>query len=169
MTKQVLIALGANIEPRLDHLKNAVMAFYNQDDFVVKSLSPVYETVPKGYADQDDFLNMVIWVETNLQAEAILAFCQSIEKQEKRVRLIKNGPRTIDVDILLIGESVIDTADLQVPHPRMHERGFVLFPANDIASTWQVPGLNKSIADLRDQLPQAEKDDVRLSGLELDI
>lgn len=111
---------------------------------------------------------MVVHIQTDLSAADLLAFCQSIEQDQKRVRTIKNGPRTIDVDILLIDEKVIDTTDLQVPHPRMHERAFVLCPAADIVDQWQVPHLNKTVSTLRDALPQAEKDDVRVAGLSLE-
>lgn len=112
---------------------------------------------------------MVVHIQTDLTAADLLAFCQSIEQDQKRVRTIKNGPRTIDVDILLINEEIIDTSDLLVPHPRMHERAFVLCPAADIVGSWQVPILGQTVASLRDQLPQAEKDDVRISGLSLDL
>ena len=169
MQSDVLIALGSNIQPRLDHLKNAVTAFKQNEGIKVVATSPIYETVPKGYLDQEDFLNMVMHVQTDLTAADLLAFCQSIEQDQKRVRTIKNGPRTIDVDILLIDEEIIDTSDLLVPHPRMHERAFVLCPAADIVGQWQVPHLNKTVSTLRDALPQAEKDDVRISEFSLDL
>lgn len=169
MQSDVLIALGSNIQPRLDHLKNAVTAFKQNEGIKVVATSPIYETVPKGYLDQEDFLNMVVHIQTDLTAADLLAFCQSIEQDQKRVRTIKNGPRTIDVDILLIDEEIIDTSDLLVPHPRMHERAFVLCPAADIVGQWQVPHLNKTVSALRDALPQAEKDDVQISGLSLDL
>lgn len=169
MQLDVLIALGSNIQPRLDHLKNAVTAFKLNEGIKVVATSPIYETVPKGYLDQEDFLNMVMHVQTDLTAADLLAFCQSIEQDQKRVRTIKNGPRTIDVDILLIDEEIIDTSDLLVPHPRMHERAFVLCPAADIVGSWQVPILGQTVASLCDQLPQAEKDDVRISGFSLDL
>lgn len=169
MQSDVLIALGSNIQPRLDHLKNAVTAFKQNEGIKVVATSPIYETVPKGYLDQEDFLNMVVHIQTELSAADLLAFCQSIEQDQKRVRTIKNGPRTIDVDILLIDEEIIDTPDLLVPHPRMHERAFVLCPAADIVGTWQVPIIGQSVANLRDQLPQAERDDVRIAGFTLDL
>ena len=168
MQSNVLIALGSNIESRLDHLKNAVAAFKGNEATNVVATSPIYETVPKGYLDQEDFLNMVVHIQTDLSAADLLSFCQSIEQNQKRVRTIKNGPRTIDVDILLIDEEIIDTSDLLLPHPRMHERAFVLCPAADIVGQWQVPGLNKTISALLDALPQAEKDDVRVAGLTLE-
>src|SRR5699024_10641591 len=169
MQSDVLIALGSNIQPRLDHLKNAVTAFKQNEGIKVVATSPIYETVPKGYLDQEDFLNMVMHVQTDLTAADLLAFCQSIEQDQKRVRTIKNGPRTIDVDILLLDEKVIDTTDLKVPRPRMHEQAYVLCPAADIVGQCQVPHLNKTVSTLRDALPQAEKDDVRISGFSLDL
>lgn len=169
LQRDVLIALGSNIAPKLDHLKNAVAAFNQHEAVVVKAISPIYETVPKGYLDQEDFLNMVIHIQTDLDEDNLLVFCQSIEQDQKRVRTIKNGPRTIDVDILLIDEEIIDTPNLQVPHPRMHERAFVLCPAADIVGSWQVPIIGQSVTNLRDQLPQAERDDVRISEFTLDL
>ncbi|MEY8370859.1 2-amino-4-hydroxy-6-hydroxymethyldihydropteridine diphosphokinase [Aerococcaceae bacterium 50-4] len=167
MQEEVLIALGSNIEPKLDHLKDAVVAFNHHKSVNLVATSPIYETVPKGYLDQEDFLNMVIHIQSDLSADELLDFCQSIEQDQKRVRTIKNGPRTIDVDILLIGEEVIDQADLQVPHPRMQERAFVLCPAADIVGNWRVAGMNKTIGELKDALPDAEKADVRVSGFTL--
>lgn len=168
MVHQALIALGSNIEPKVDHLRNAIQAFRNQDNIQVTAVSSVYETVPRGYADQDNFYNMVLQIETDLAPQTLLAFCQSIETMEKRVRLFKNGPRTIDVDILLIDELTLTYPDLLVPHPRMHERGFVLIPTAEIAGDWVVPGFNgATITDLNANLPQVERDDVRISDAKL--
>ncbi|RPA60498.1 2-amino-4-hydroxy-6-hydroxymethyldihydropteridine diphosphokinase [Aerococcus agrisoli] len=168
MLHQALIALGSNIEPKVDHLRNAIQAFKAAEGIQVTAVSSVYETVPRGYADQDNFYNMVLQIETDLDPETLLAFCQSIETMEKRVRLFKNGPRTIDVDILLVDDLTLTDPDLLVPHPRMHERGFVLIPTAEIAGDWEVPGFEgATIADLTAALPQVERDDVRISDRQL--
>ncbi len=168
MNHQVLIALGSNLEPRVDHLTHAISAIKKAENIELIATSPIYETVPKGYADQGDFLNMVIKIQTTLSPDVLLDFCQSIEVMENRVRTIKNGPRTIDVDILLIDQVQINQADLQIPHPRMHERAFVLFPASDIAADWLVPGLGANIDTLKEDLADAEKADVRIANLQLE-
>lgn len=97
----------------------------------------MYETAPVGYVDQPPFLNQVIAVRTTLDAPSLLHILLDIERALGRVRTIRNGPRTIDMDILLFGDAVIDLPDLKVPHPRMLERRFVLEPLAEIAPEWK--------------------------------
>lgn len=97
------------------------------------SVSSIYETAPVGYTDQADFLNVVISVATELDAHELLEACQGIEHELGRVRDIRWGPRTVDIDILLYNNDNIETESLIVPHPRMHERAFVLIPLLEIA------------------------------------
>lgn len=99
------------------------------------SVSSIYETAPVGYIDQADFLNVVISVTTELDAHELLATCQRIEHELGRVRDIRWGPRTVDLDILLYNNDNIETESLIVPHSRMHERAFVLIPLLEIAPT----------------------------------
>ena len=103
--------------------------------------SSYYETEPVGYEDQDWFLNGVIQIETTLEPKKLLEFCQSIEKQLKRKRIIRWGPRTIDVDILLYEHYNSDEEILTLPHPRMKERAFVMIPLFEIAPDLIINGI----------------------------
>lgn len=99
----------------------------------VLAASPLYETAPWGGVDQDPFLNIVVEVDTDLDALAFLEQCLAIEAAAHRVREVRWGPRTLDIDILLFGNEVHDSDTLTVPHPRMWERAFVLAPLADLA------------------------------------
>lgn len=169
MNKQLTayIALGSNIEPKSEHLSSAIRQLEDNSAINITKKSAIYETVPKGYVDQDNFLNMVIEVKTTLSALNLLKSCQAIEVDLKRIHKIKNGPRTIDLDIILYGDVVSNQEPLILPHPRMHQRAFVLFPLADVAAEVVVPTLNKSVVSLREQLLAAEKADVRQVNVEL--
>lgn len=162
MSTKVYIALGSNIEPKAGHLKHAIESIEQLNNTMIHEVSPVYQTVPVGYAAQDDFLNMVISVSTTNSSEAFLKELQAIEKGLNRVRTIKNGPRTIDLDILKFGDQTINTEDLTVPHPRLHERAFVLFPFAEVGGQELISTLNKTVSQLRNELPSSEKDDVEI-------
>jgi 2-amino-4-hydroxy-6-hydroxymethyldihydropteridine diphosphokinase len=103
------------------------------DGIRVVAVSGVYETAPVGGPEQDDYLNAVVAVETALPARALLEVAQAIEQHAGRVRTVRWGPRSLDVDVLLVGDDRVDEPDLQVPHPRLFERGFVLAPLHDVA------------------------------------
>jgi len=126
------ISIGSNIGDRLNHLTEAVRALHSNKEVNIHDVSSIYETVPVGYTDQADFLNLVIHLKTNLVAQELLSVCQGIEKGQGRVRDIRWGPRTVDLDILLYNQDTIETANLLIPHPRMHERAFVLIPLLEI-------------------------------------
>ena len=115
------------------HLKSAVRALHSHESVVVLSVSSVYETAPVGFTDQADFLNIVIEVSTSLDAYNLLTLCQEIEHKLGRVRTIRWGPRKVDLDILLYNNDNIEAKSLIIPHPRMHERAFVLIPLLEIA------------------------------------
>jgi 2-amino-4-hydroxy-6-hydroxymethyldihydropteridine diphosphokinase len=127
------LGLGSNLGDRLAHLQRAVDALAAVDGIAVVAVSRVYETAPVGGPEQGDFLNAVLAVDTTLDAFALLAAAQAAERGEQRVRTVRWGPRTLDVDVLRFGEERIATPDLEVPHPRMHERAFVLAPLHDVA------------------------------------
>jgi 2-amino-4-hydroxy-6-hydroxymethyldihydropteridine diphosphokinase len=127
------LSIGSNIDDRLYHLAKAVQALHSHDGVEVLAVSSVYETAPVGYTDQSDFLNVTVCVETVAGAHELLEICQGIERELGRVRTIRWGPRTVDLDILLYGNDNIETENLVVPHPRMHERAFVLIPLLEIA------------------------------------
>lgn len=158
---QVFIGLGTNIEPREDYLKEALMLLQSYDAIQLKKKSSIYETEPVGYTEQADFLNMVIEVSTTLTPFELLEVCQDIELKLGRKRIIRFGPRTIDLDILLFNQENIETEQLMIPHLRMHERAFVLVPLAEIARTTVVSRWNKTVMDLLKELPDQDIDGVR--------
>ena len=122
------LSLGSNMGDRLDMLKQAVDLLGKHPAIEVAAISSLYETDPVGFTAQEPFLNMAVHVRTSLSALELLDACQEIEQQLQRKRLVKWGPRTIDLDILLYNQEKIESERLVVPHPRMHERAFVLIP-----------------------------------------
>lgn len=133
--KKAFISIGSNIGDRCQHLKDAIQALHSHEGVSVLAVSSIYETAPVGYTDQADFLNVVISVETTIDAHELLAVCQQIEQELGRVRDIRWGPRTVDLDILLYNHDNVETESLVIPHPRMHERAFVLIPLLEIEPT----------------------------------
>lgn len=127
--RRAFLSMGSNLGDRRAFLREAV-------DFLgsaVTAVSPVYETDPVGGPDQDRFLNIVVELSTDLPARELLAVCHRLESSAERVRTERWGPRTLDVDILWIDGEIVDEEDLQIPHPRMFERRFVLAPLADMA------------------------------------
>lgn len=134
------LSLGSNMGDRFEMLRQAVAQLAEQPAVTVTQISSLYETDPVGYTDQEPFLNMVVQLETELTAMALLDVCQMIEQNLNRKRLVRWGPRTIDLDILLYNQDRIETARLTVPHPRMNERAFVLIPLLEIDPGLEVAG-----------------------------
>ncbi|MFD1744080.1 2-amino-4-hydroxy-6-hydroxymethyldihydropteridine diphosphokinase [Rhizobium helianthi] len=134
------IGLGGNLGDPVKAMAEALQALDRQENCRVLSVSRLYRTPPWGKLDQADFVNSCALVETSLSPSELLALCLSIERSMKRVRLERWGPRTIDIDVLTYGDEVIDDDGLQVPHPRMTERAFVLMPLNEIAPNLAVCG-----------------------------
>lgn len=114
-------------------------------DIRITAISSFYETEPVGYQDQGWFINRAIGIETSLSPMKLLKTTQGIEKDLGRERSIRWGPRTIDIDILAYGRRIINTPALKIPHPRLHERRFVLVPLDEIAANFVHPVLGKSI------------------------
>jgi 2-amino-4-hydroxy-6-hydroxymethyldihydropteridine diphosphokinase len=127
------LALGTNLGEREQHLATAVEALAQTPDVTLVAVSSVYETDPVGGPEQGRFLNAVVAVDTELAPHALLALAHRLETDAQRVRVERWGPRTLDVDVLLYGDVVVSEADLEIPHPRLWERGFVLAPLHDIA------------------------------------
>lgn len=142
----VYIALGSNLGNRLSNLKNAISNFTPQMD--VKKKSPVYETPPWGYADQPSFLNQVVMAETYLEPEDLLGHLKRLETVLGREPSFQNGPRLIDLDILFYDDIMVDSPPLMIPHPRLHQRAFVLVPLNDIAPDLVHPLFSKSVSEM---------------------
>lgn len=143
----VYLLIGGNIGDRIFHLQKAreeIVTHIGQ----ISSVSSIYQTAPWGNNDQPDFLNQVLLVNTNLDPFQLLNQTLSIEKQMGRVRDGLNKPRIIDIDILYYNEEKIETAELIIPHPRIHVRRFVLIPMNEINPSYIDPFHQKTIADL---------------------
>ncbi|UKS26256.1 2-amino-4-hydroxy-6-hydroxymethyldihydropteridine diphosphokinase [Paenibacillus sp. HWE-109] len=136
-TTTAYVALGSNIDDREHYLQDAIAALHQESGIQVTGLSSIYETEPVGYVDQSAFLNMVIQIHTSLPAEALLFTLLAIENRLGRTRDLRWGPRTIDLDLLLYGDEQLTTPDLIIPHPRMHERAFVLVPLTEVLSKRQ--------------------------------
>jgi 2-amino-4-hydroxy-6-hydroxymethyldihydropteridine diphosphokinase len=141
------IALGSNLDGPEDHVTRGFddIAALPQTRLVARS--PLYRTAPVGYADQPDFVNACALVETALAPRALLDGLLAIEQRHGRVRGVPNGPRTLDLDIVLYGDRAIDEPGLKVPHPRAHERAFVLKPLLDVWPDAVIPGQGRA-ADL---------------------
>ena len=123
-----------------------------KDNIQIISSSSFYETEPWGIIDQPLFLNMALHLRTRLAADKLLQCIFAIEKKLKRERVIINGPRTIDIDILIYGHAIIDRPGLQVPHPGMHKRTTVLLPLIEIASKVVHPVFRKTMAELLEEI-----------------
>ncbi|KMY55983.1 2-amino-4-hydroxy-6-hydroxymethyldihydropteridine pyrophosphokinase [Bacillus sp. FJAT-27231] len=132
MKNKAFLSLGTNLGDRFANLQAALHLLQSYEAVTVEVLSSIYETEPVGYTDQPAFLNMVIQVTTSLSAEELLDLCLSIEQELGRIREFKWGPRIIDLDILMYNQDNIESEKLIVPHPRMHERAFVLVPLIEI-------------------------------------
>ena len=125
---RAFLAIGSNLGDRAAHLRAAVAGMPG-----VVAVSPTYETDPVGGPEQGPFLNAVVELDTELTPRQLLELCHRLEAAAGRVRTEHWGPRTLDVDVLLVGNQVVDEPDLQVPHPRLWERAFVLVPLADLA------------------------------------
>jgi 2-amino-4-hydroxy-6-hydroxymethyldihydropteridine diphosphokinase len=130
VARRAYLSLGTNIEDRYEHLATAIPTVVGTDHY---RLSHVYETEPVGGILQDDFWNLVVELTTSASAYELLERARSAEEAAGRTREVRWGPRTLDVDVLLVGDEVIDDPDLTVPHPRLFERAFVLVPLAELA------------------------------------
>jgi 2-amino-4-hydroxy-6-hydroxymethyldihydropteridine diphosphokinase len=154
LTHIAYLALGSNIGDRLQNLRTATAALPPQ--VIVRRASTIYETAPWGVLDQPDFLNQALEVETQLAPDELLAHLKEIEAILGREQTIRYGPRRIDLDILFYDDLVLDQAGLQVPHPRLHERTFVLVPLADLAPDLRHPQTGQTVQEMLAQLDAAD-------------
>ena len=163
MKEKVYVSLGSNLGDRAKNMQQAITAL-RQEGIAVTKISSVYETEPVDYLDQPWFLNMAVEGETELAPAALLETLRRIEIKMGSKKLMAKGPRLIDIDILLYANEVIDTPELQIPHPRMRLRRFVLEPLAEIAPHVHHPILGLSAAEMLASTP--DKSAVRtVSGL----
>jgi 2-amino-4-hydroxy-6-hydroxymethyldihydropteridine pyrophosphokinase len=153
----IYISIGSNVGYREGYLKSALIKLA-KNSVIIEKVSPIYETEPVGYKEQGKFLNAVVQAKTELKPHELLKIINTVEKELGRERVIRWGPRTIDIDILLYGDVTINDDDLKIPHERMWERAFVLVPLNDIAPNIVKGGMK--LSDIVESLP--DKIGVRL-------
>jgi 2-amino-4-hydroxy-6-hydroxymethyldihydropteridine diphosphokinase len=137
---KIYLSLGTNLGDKKGNLEHALELLSEKVEIL--KVSSFYETEPVGYSDQPWFLNIAVEGTTSLSPEELIEFTQSIEHEMKRVKTIINGPRIIDVDILLYDDMKINTKNLTVPHPRMTERAFVMYPLFEISPNLTIEGKN---------------------------
>jgi len=151
MQDRVYLSLGSNVGDREDHLRGAITRL--ESIARVISVSSFYETEPMEVTNQPWFLNCAVKVETTKMPKQLMAAILEIEQEMGRLRTMKKGPRTIDIDILLFGDAVVDSPELTIPHPAMHERRFVLEPLAEIAPEARHPVFKKTVSEMLDALP----------------
>lgn len=146
------IGLGSNLGDRFDNLCRAVRAVSSITAVIVDAVSAVYETAPVGGPPQGPYLNAAAALRTDIEPETLLSECLAIEQHMGRERRERWGPRIIDIDMLLFGDRIIADANLTIPHPRLTERGFVLYPLAEIAAEMIHPVCGITISELRDRV-----------------
>ncbi len=149
-----LIAIGSNLGDRLENLRAGMHELSSADEVTIDAVSRLYETAPVGGPDdQGPYLNGALMVTTTLDAAELLALLHRIEAGRERERTVHWGPRTLDLDLLIHGDLVSDDPALEVPHPRQHQRRFVLVPVCDVAPDLVHPVLGRTMRELLTDLP----------------
>jgi len=150
MKHKIFLGLGSNIGDRLGYLEAAIASLPPAVEVLRRSA--IYETAPWGYQDQADFLNMVIEAETELAPQELLKELKAIETKVGRKPTFRNGPREIDIDILLYGNEAISLRGVTIPHSRLQERAFVLVPLADLAPLLMLPGQKQTVSEILHKL-----------------
>ena len=149
----VFLGLGSNVGDREDYMMQALTAIGGLEKSRIQDISSIYETEPWGKKDQGIFLNQVVEVETQITPHELLRMCKKIEEKLGR----KNGkawdPRTMDIDLLLYGDRIVEEAELRVPHPRLQGRRFVLIPLDEIAPNFSIPGSGMTVREALEACP----------------
>jgi 2-amino-4-hydroxy-6-hydroxymethyldihydropteridine diphosphokinase len=140
VNRRTVIAMGSNLGDRMDYLQGGLDGLFDTPRISFLAVSPVYETAPVGGPEQPDYLNAVVIAETSMPAQAVLERCLSLEDAFGRARDERWGPRTLDLDLIIYGDEVSNGPGLTLPHPRAHERAFVLAPWHDADPQAQLPG-----------------------------
>lgn len=153
------LGIGTNMGNRFDNLSKACELLINSDSIYKVKKSKLYETKPWGYTEQADFLNMCVEIETEFEPYELLEYCQEIEKELHRERIVHWGPRTIDVDILFFNDVVSTDERLIIPHPRIQDRAFVLIPLMDLNEELIIN--EKSIKEHLNLLSAEEREEVK--------
>lgn len=150
------LGLGSNIGNTKDNLDSAIKILNESKNCNILQVSSFYKTKPVGVTNQPDFLNAVVKIETQLSPEELLKLINSIENKLGRIRTIKWGPRTIDIDILIYGNIIINKENLVIPHPAMMERSFVLEPLSEIEPNMIMPN-GENISDVLGRIRKTDK------------
>lgn len=153
------LGLGTNMGDRVNFLNQAIKILDSEKDIIITKKSKLYETKAWGYTNQGDFLNMCIEIETKLNPNELLEKCQNVEKKLNRERKIRWGPRTIDVDILFFNDIILQEENLEIPHPRIGERAFVLIPLIDLNEKLKINEM--SITKYLKSLTAEEREEVK--------
>lgn len=161
------LGLGTNIGNRENYLREAVEIINNNQEIKILKVSKVYETKAWGLKEQDDFLNLCVEIETKLNPQELLEVCHKVEEELNRVRTIRWGPRTIDVDILFFNDMLSLDENLTLPHPRIKERAFVLIPLMDLNTNLLID--NKTISYYLNKLSKDEIEEVKEFNMNIQI
>ena len=162
-TNTAYVGLGSNVGDRVGNIRKALSMLDKVDNVSVLAVSSLYETEPEGYEDQDLFVNAAAQMETTLSPGELLYLFKRVEQAIGRKKTVKWGPREIDLDLLIYDQLCLQNADLVVPHPRMHQRAFVLVPLAEIGADVLHPVLGKTIGTLLAEL-QTTKSVQRISN-----
>ena len=157
---QIFLALGSNVGNRKQYIEEAILLLREKINDVM--IAPFYETKPRYFEDQNNFLNTVLSGFTDLEPQELLQFTKTVQKKVGRVERFRNGPREIDIDILFYDTVLYKDEELEIPHPRLQERDFVLQPFSDINPDFFHPVLKKTIRELLDTLPEEQKSVIKI-------
>ncbi len=144
----IYLGLGSNIGNKIENIIVAVDKLKSNSEITFVALSSFYETEPREYLNQDNFINAVVKLQTTFSAIELYKIIKNIETEMGREKTFQNGPRLIDIDILLYGDKIINTNEILIPHAKISERKFVLIPFAEIDNSVIIPGIQKSILQL---------------------